>query len=535
MPRPCVLFPPKALEGLKQGFDQMANLLALTLGPTGGAILTDFKVGREVERFADAATAARRILELPGRAENVGGMLVRNLAWRVHRDVGDGTATAAVLAQAILNEGFRATVAGANPMLLRRGIERGLVAARRALQEMARPVEDEEGLTSLALTVTGEPQLSLVLGEMFDVLGPDAHIAIEEYVAPYIDREYFEGSHWKANLVSPYLITDSPTRRCIVQNPLVVVYDGEVTDLGQVEPLLNLMASEESERDLLLVAKRVAGVALSTLVVNHQAGKVRVAATQFPQVDRERQTLMEDLACLTGATVLGPQVGRTLQGISWGDVGRAARAEVDSEKLVVIAGQGSPAALRERLALLRGRLAQTEDEEEREALQSRLARLTGGVAVLKVGAASRAGQMELRQKAEKALKALSLAAREGTVPGGGVAYLNCVKGVKSLKASGDEATGLRLFARALEAPFRRIVRNAGVESPAVVLYEAQRRGPGFGYDALRGQFTEMRAAGILDAMPVCQRVVEVASSGAMMALTIAAIVLRRKPEQSMEP
>lgn len=536
MPKPGVLFAPEALYGLKEGFDQLANLLALTLGPAGGNIATDFKANREVERFADAATAARRILEVPGRAQNVGAMLVRNLVWRVHKDVGDGTATAAVLAQALLDEGFRIAMAGANPMILREGIGRGLKAALQALEEMAVPVTDEEELTGLALAVTGEPRLSLVLGEMFDVLGPDAHILIEEYVAPYVEREYFEGSHWKAELASPYLVTHPPTRRCIVENPLVVVYDGFLTEWEEVEPLLRLLDSAESERELLIAAKKVAGQALAAFVVNHQAGRLRVAAVQFSsQIDRKRRDLFYDLALQTGATVLGPEVGRPLQSITWGDMGRAARAEADPEKLVVVAGQGDRAALQEHLEGLRRSLEQVEDEDERTTLRERIARLSGGVAVLKIGDASRAGQAELRQKAEKAVKALALAAREGAVPGGGVSFLNCAEAVRSVEAQGDAAVGVRVLARALEAPFRRIVQNAGVHAPAVVLHEARRRGPDFGYDALRGEVVNLREAGILDATGVCRRALEIGTSAAMMALTIAAIVLHRKPEKSMEP
>ncbi|MGQ9567066.1 MAG: chaperonin GroEL [Anaerolineae bacterium] len=536
MPKPGVLFAPEALYGLKEGFDQLANLLALTLGPAGGNIATDFKANREVERFADAATAARRILEVPGRAQNVGAMLVRNLVWRVHKDVGDGTATAAVLAQALLDEGFRIAMAGANPMILREGIGRGLKAALQALEEMAVPVTDEEELTGLALAVTGEPRLSLVLGELFDVLGPDAHIIIEEYVAPYVEREYFEGSHWKAELASPYLVTHPPTRRCIVENPLVVVYDGFLTEWEEVEPLLRLLDSAEGERDLLIAAKKVAGQALAAFVVNHQAGRLRVAAVQFSsQIDRKRRDLFYDLALQTGATVLGPEVGRPLQSITWGDMGRAARAEADPEKLVVVAGQGDRAALQEHLEGLRRSLEQVEDEDERATIRERIARLSGGVAVLKIGDASRVGQAELRQKAEKAIKSLALAAREGAVPGGGVAFLNCVEAVRSVEAQGDAAVGVRVLARALEAPFRRIVQNAGVHAPAVILHEARRRGPDFGYDALRGEVVNLREAGILDATGVCRRALEIGTSAAMMALTIAAIVLHRKPEKSMEP
>lgn len=536
MPRPGVLFPPEALYSLKEGFDQLANLLALTLGPAGGAIATDFKANREVERFTDAATAARRILEVPGRAQNVGAMLVRNLVWRVHEDVGDGTATAAVLAQALLDEGLRVTVAGANPMIMREGIARGLKAALQVLEEMAVPVADEEELTGLALAVTGVPRLSLVLGEMFDVLGPDAHIIIEEYVAPYVEREYFEGTHWKAELASPYLVTHPPTRRCIVQNPLVVVYDGFLTEWEEVEPLLHLLGSSENEKDLLIAAKKITGQALAAFVVNHQAGRLRVAAVQFShQIDRRRRELMQDLALQTGATVLGPDMGRSLRTVTWADMGRAARAEADQERLIVVAGQGDRNAVQKHVEGLRRSLEQVQDEEERTTLRERIARLSGGVGILKIGEATQAGQAELRQKAEKAVKALALAAREGTVPGGGVAFLNCAEAVRSVEAEGDAAVGVRCLARALEAPFRRIVQNARIHAPAVVLHEARRRGPNFGYDALRGEVVDMRAAGILDAAGVCRRVLEIGTSAAMMALTISAIVLHRKPEKSMQP
>ncbi|NLE75356.1 MAG: hypothetical protein GX605_01215 [Chloroflexi bacterium] len=538
MPRPHVAFAPSALEGLKEGFDQVADLLALTLGPRGGTIVSDFRAGRTAEGIADAATAARRILQVPGQAQNVGAMLVRNLVWRVGQEVGDGTATAAVLAQALLAEGYRSAAAGANPMVMRRGIERGLAAAAACLRQQAQPVRGEDELSQLALSITGEHKLSLVLGELFDVLGPEAHIIIEEFVAPYVDREYFEGTRWQARLSSPYLVTDAPAQRCIVQSPLVAIYDGEVSELAEVEPLLNLLATPEGEaeqKSLLLVVKRCLGVALGTLVVNHQAGKLRAAVVEFPQVADPRREAMQDLALSTGAAVLGPDLGRSLHSITQADLGQAARAEADHKTLVVVGGKADEAALREHVDALRARLAGATQTEQRQALQERLSRLTGGVATLRIGASSEAGQQELRQKAQKAVKGLAAAGREGTVAGGGVAYLNCVPAVLGLAGTGDEAIGLQALARALEAPFRRLVRNTGLQPAGTVLYEAQRLGPAFGYDALGDQVVEMRQMGIVDAAGVCRRVLEMSVSAAVMALTTAAIVFHRQPTQSFEP
>jgi chaperonin GroEL len=434
-----------------------------------------------------------------------------------------------------LDEGFKMVAAGINPMQLKQGIERGLAAASQALQEIAQPVSGEEELTGLAEAVTGEYKLSLVLGEMFDVLGADAHVVVEDYMAPYVEREYFEGTRWDSRLSSRYLVTDAPAHRCVVQDPLVVLLNDEITALEDVEPLLSLMAKEEDEKNLLLVTKKLDGEALSTLVMNHQADKVHVAAVEFPQIEAPRREAMDDLAIWTGATVLGQDIGRPLRSIRWSDMGRAARAESDPEGLIVVAGLGDQAAVREHLDALRHRLAAENDLEQRKALQERIGRLAGGVAILKLGATSQFAQQELRQRAEKGIRSLTSAVRDGTVPGGGVAYLQCLPAVEALHAEGDEAIGLQVFARALEASFLRIVQNAGLHVPAVVLDDARRAGPGYGYDALAGKVVDMRKAGILDAAGVARRVLQVGTSGAMMALTTAAIVCHRKPKQSMEP
>jgi chaperonin GroEL len=537
MPTPAVLQNPQAGAGLKRGFDALADLLALTLGPTQGIVLSEPATGSTPEVLSDAATIARRFLELPDRTEDVGAMLLRNLVWRMHLRVGDGCATAAVLAQAILDQAHRCTAAGINAMSLRSGIDQATLVALDALGRMARPVQDEEDLMAIAQTITAEPDLSLLLGEMFDILGPDGHVTIEEYVAPYLEREYKEGGRWAGRLVSPYLITDSPARRAIQSNCHVVLYAGDVAELDDVRPLLEHIARTDSKR-VALLAHDIKGMALSTLVMNHQQDKVKVVAAALRQQKSKRRTDFEDLAVLTGAHVLSPEAGSSLRRLKATDVGTARRVEAEPDQVVVVGDGRQAVAVREQIATLRARLqALPEGDEAGEELRFRLARLSGQVATLKIGASTKTEREAMLQRAKKGLRALPIALREGVVPGGGVAYLNCIPAVQEARsvAKREAAWGMDILARALEEPFRRIVHNAGVASPAATLAEVQRRGRDSGYHALGGQIVQMQEAGILDAAGVLREALRTAVSGAIMALTTDVIVHKRRPETSMEP
>ncbi len=535
MPKPAVLRSPEADTSLKRGFDTLARLLAVTLGPTQGIVLSDSVKDTKPELLSDAATIARRVLALPQRAEDVGAMLLRNLVWRMHLKAGDGSATAAVLAQSILDQAYRYKAAGANAMLLRRGLEQAALAAVEALRQMARPVEDEEDLIKVAETITAEPDLSLILGEMFDILGPEAYITIEDYVAPYLEREYQEGGRWGGRLTSPYLITEPTTRRAILTDCRVALFAGPVSEVSDLQPLLELVARTEARR-LVLVAHEVKGVALTTLVANHQQKKIQAIAVELRRPASLRRTDFEDLAVLTGAQVISPEIGRSLSTITAADLGTARRAEADADGLVVVGDQQHSVAVRRQIETLRARIEPLpEDDEALDELRFRLARLSGHVATLKIGAFTKVGRETMRQKANKVLRALPLAWREGVVPGGGLAYLNCIPAVRQVQAEGEEAWGANILARALEEPFRRIVGNAGLASPEVALAEAQRRGTGFGYDAMKGQIVPMAEAGILDAAGVLRLALQTAVSGAALALTTETIILKRRPETSMEP
>jgi chaperonin GroEL len=535
MPKPAVLHSPQVDLHLKRGFDTLANVLAVTLGPTQGHVLSQSDTDRSPELLSDSATIARRLLALPERSEDVGAMIMRNLVWRMHLKAGDGCATAAVLAQAILDEAYRYKAAGANAILLERGLKQAAVAALEHLEQLAQPVEDEDALISVAETITAEPDLSLILGEMFDILGPEAYITIENYVAPYLERVYQEGGRWSARLSSPYFITDPARKRAELSNCVVALFAGPVAELDDIQPLLMLAAQRKSPR-LVLAAHEIKGTALSVLVANHQQKKVQTIAATLRRPADKRRTDFEDLAVLTGATVLSPELGRTLAGIKPADLGTAQRAEADADYLVVVGDTLHSAAVREQIETLQAQAASLPPADEAsDELQFRLARLSGHVATLKIGAYTKAARDAMHQKADKCRRALPLALREGIAPGGGVAYLDCIPAVKAVAAAGEEAWGVNILARALEEPFRRIVANAGGDSASTILAEAQRQGPGFGYDAMIGRIVNMAEAGILDAVGVLRLALQTAVSGATMAFTTDTIVHKRRPETSMQP
>lgn len=535
MPKPAVIQNPDTALGLKHGFDKMANVLAVTLGPTQGIVLSQSSADGQLELLNDSATIARRILQFPNRTEDVGAMLLRNLVWRMHLKAGDGCATAAVLSQAILQQAHRYKAAGANAMLLQRGLKKAAKAALESLRAMAIPVDDEDDLTRVAETVTGEPDLSLILGEMFDIIGPDGYVTIEDFVAPYLEREYQEGGRFKGQLVSPFLISEPATRRGVLGGSSVALYAGDVSAIEDVQPLLELAAAQKSKQ-ITLIAHEIKGIALNMLVANHQQQRVKVIAVNLRRPAGKRSADFEDLAVLTGATVITPELGRQLQHITAADLGAARRVEADADSVIVIGNTDRATAIREQIETLQGRLTDLEpDDDDTDELRFRMARLSGRVATLKLGAFTKAGRDAIRQKANKGLRSLPLALREGVAPGGGVAYLDCIPAMKQVAAEGEEAWGVDILARALEAPFRRIVANAGKHEPAVELAHARQMGPGCGYNALTGKTVAMTEAGIFDAVGVLRLALETAVSGAALALTTEVMVLKRNPQQSMEP
>jgi len=535
MPKPDVKFFDEALPRLKTGWDTIAEVLALTLGPrTGHVISTPEARPNNTERLTDAATIARRIIEIPGRVENVGAMMVRHMAWRMHEETGDGAATVAVLARAILEEGYRRVIAGANPMMVRQGIERATKVAQDALQEMARSIEGEEQLAQLATAMLGDRKLGRILGEMLDLLGSDGAIVIQEFMGPYLDRQYVDGLRYeKGGYASPHFITDQARREAVVEEPRVLITDVEVERVEQLVHLLNEIATGD-KAPLVVISRAIKGAALATLVLNHQKKVLPCLGINYTVIFQHAETL-GDMALMTGGRFLSKEVGDRLEDATLSDLGRARRVIAGRDEFTIVGGHGDREATKQRARELRARLSAGAYEPEHEnGLRKRLGLLAGGVGILKFGTNSEQERKMKRQQIEGTLSVLSDAMEGGVVPGGGAAYLACIPAVRGLEGNGDQKVGIDIVAEALEAPMRQIAKNAGLHPPLVVA-EAKRHGLGYGYDVLAEKVVNMEEAGIMDSVRVLSDALGIAASGGCMALTAGAIVLKRKPAQSMEP
>lgn len=528
---------PSLHRHLKDGFNALGDILAVTLGPTGRHVLIENSATSKPEMFSDGATIARRIIEVPGRAQNVGLMMMRNLIWETHLQAGDGTATAAVLAQAIYNEAYKLRAAGANVMDLRRGIERAAEKVTAALLEMARPIRGEDELAQLALTISGEPKLSRILGEMFDILGEDGHITIENYLTPTIDRDYHQGGHWKGRLVSPHFISEPGSKRAVIADCAVILFDGTVSEVDDIRAVLEVITQMKPMRAA-VVARSIRGAALNALILAHQSQKVEIIAAELQEVGQAGTDDFEDLAALTGAKVFCREAGNLLPSIRIGDLGRALRVEADHKSLVFVGQFDHAQTVRDRIAMLQARRDRLPDQpaiRPSDALSLRIARLSGCAGTLKIGALTEPERNILRQKAETCIRVLPAAIRHGILPGGGAAYLRCIPCLKELEAADEETWGISIIARALEAPFKRIVHNAGSDSPSAMLRIAQAQGENFGFDTVTEQTVDMTEAGIWDAADVLVTAFQTAASGAMMALTVDSVVFGRHPKTSSRP
>lgn len=555
MPIPAVLSSPQAFHQLKEGFDQLGELLTLTLGPVGGMVLSTSAHHDAPEPLNDAAIIARRILALPDQAQNVGAMLIRNMVWRVHQRVGDGGAITTALAQSLLDHAAQSVSAGANPVQVNQGIEKGVKAAVDSLQKMSQPVQGYADLIAIAHSVTMQTDLSLVLGEMFDILGKTAHITIENYLAPYLERTYITGGRWEAGLVSPYLVTAPTSRQAILQDAWVVIYDGDIREAGELTNLFSLAQAAvkltQKPFKLLLIANEISGDALNTLVSAHTQGKgsqnggFQIVAVKTKRPGEKNRADFIDLATLTGAVVVSPKMGRSLGHIQQGDLGYARRIVASSEELFVVEGKGSISQTQDQIQILQKQLQSVKNiisskdkiyQDQIDEIEMRLARLSGSSAILKIGALTKAERNVLRQKAEQGVKVIKAAMDEGVILGGGVAYAHCISSVEAVSAKNeDERMGIHAVALALEAPFKKILKNARINAPGVILNDLLQGESTYVYDVIQKEIVEARSAGVLDATKVLRAALETASSGARLALSTGVIVLNRKPDIRYEP
>lgn len=526
---------PVASARLLRGFDQLAEALAVTLGPNRGGVLMQSERGSVPVRLESAAAIARRVIALPDRAEDVGAMILRNMVWRVHQNVGDGGATTAVLAQAIAAKAARYIAAGANPVLVKGGILAAGQAVGAALTASARPVQGEGDLIAVARAVTDHEQLSLLLGEIFDLLGPHGHVTVEKYAARYLERVYLNGGRWRAQLASPYMVTAAPLKKAVLIKCRVALFGGTVEAVDEVRPLLELLAAQENAR-VLIVAYGFKGDALNALVSIHATGKIKIAAAALRRDVNQRRNDLADLALLTRAAVFSTEAGRPLAEITLEDLGSAQRIEAGREDLVVVGGTGQRAEIRAQIEVLNNRLlALAPNDQARQEVQLRLGRFTGNTAVLKVGAATQTERDALHQKAEQGLLAVQVALEEGVVPGGGLAFIECRSALRDLAFSGDEQLGVQAVAHALEAPFRRILANAHMDAAGIILADLLHAGPGHVYDVLRQTIVAPASVGLFDPARVARVALETAASGAAIAISTDTLILHSEPEIAQNP
>jgi chaperonin GroEL len=557
MPKPKVVEQPYTTQHLTKGINALADLLAPTIGPIGGLVANQRDFQRKPELLDDSATTVRRILNLGDPNADVGAMLMRSMVWRVVQRAGDGGATAALITRAIYQEAVRMIAAGANAMRLAKGVNLGVEATIKSLQAQARSVSHENDLANVALTVIRDPSLAAVLGEMSYLLGPDAHVTIEKYVAPYLQQFYHAGATIRAQIASMYFYTDPAIKSAIATNGGLVLIDGKLENVEDAVAILRA-ANEAGVKSLTIVGGHFSEAVISLLLTNSRQGEKPnparngangngkekqeeskrpvIIAAKPKDVGDARRAVFDDLALATGGEVLGRAWSRATSQIRPSDIGRITRSEVSNELLMIIPEQQDNPAVQARCAELRAQLARmTLDDEARKLVVQRLAWLSGGMGVLKIGTESKLDREVRAQNAERTLKVLSAAQHTGMVPGGGAAYFHAIPALDEVEAEEDVRFGVQIVQRALEAPLRQILENAHVSSSSVIMDQIRQAGPTATYDVIGAKVVDAFEGGVLDVAGVLTTVLQTAASAALMALTTDTIVYHKNPKQATTP
>ncbi|MBI4212762.1 MAG: chaperonin GroEL [Chloroflexi bacterium] len=521
MPKKQLLYSEQARASLKKGMDVLADAVKITLGPRGRNVVLDRKFGPPTITN-DGVTIAREI-QLEDPFEDMGVQLLKEAATKTNDVAGDGTTTATVLAQAIITEGFRNVAAGANPLQLKRGIERGVEAVVASLKEMSLPVQGKTEIAQVASISAADQEIGELIADVMDKVGKDGVITVEESRTMKFETEYVEGMQFDRGYISPYFITNSERMEVVLDDPFILITDKKISAITDILPFLERFLPVA--RNLAIVAEDVDGEALATLVVNKLRGTVNVLAVKAPGFGDRRKAILEDLAVITGGRVITEEAGRKLENTEISDLGRARKVTANKDNTTVIEGVGTDEAIQARMQQIRTQIDQTTSEFDKEKLQERLAKLAGGVAVIRVGGATEVELKEKKHRVEDALSATRAAVEEGIVPGGGVALINGLKALETLKLSNaDEQTGVAILRRALEEPLRRIAANAGLEGSTIISELRRRDQPRLGYDAAQGEFVDMVERGIIDPLKVTRAALENAASAAGMILTTETLV-----------
>jgi len=521
-----LLFDEEARRALERGVNKLADAVKVTLGPRGRSVVLEKKFGSPTV-INDGVTIAKEI-EVEDPFENMGAQLVREVASKTNDVAGDGTTTATVLAQAIVREGLRNVAAGANPMLLKKGIDRAVEAAVEEIRKLATPVETRDEIANVATISANDPKIGELIADAMEKVGKDGVITVEESKGTETTLELVEGMQFDKGYISPYFVTDPERMEAVLEEPFILLYEKKISAVQDLIPILEQTA--RMGRPLLIIAEDVEGEALATLVVNKLRGVLNVAAVKAPGFGERRKAIMEDIAILTGGKFLTEDLGIKLENVDISMLGRAKKVIVAKEETTIVEGAGSPQAVQGRIAQIKRQIEETDSDYDREKLQERLAKLAGGVAVIKVGAATETELKEKKHRIEDALSATRAAVEEGIVPGGGVTLLNAIPAVEALQAEGDELAGINIVKRALEEPARLIASNAGAEG-SVIVEKIKTLPKGHGYDAAKGEFVDMIKAGIVDPAKVTRSALQNAASIAGMLLTTEALVAEKKEEE----
>ena len=526
-----IVYAENSRQAILRGVNQLADAVKVTLGPKGRNVVLEKKFGGP-NITKDGVTVAKEI-ELKDPLENMGAQMVREVASKTSDVAGDGTTTATILAQSIYREGVKAVASGANPMALKRGIEKAVEVAVEEVKKLSKPVTGEMIAQVGTISANSDHTIGNIIAEAMKKVGKDGVITVEESKTMTTELQTVDGMQFDRGYLSPYFITDPERMECVVEDPYILIHEKKISNMKDLLPLLEQIA--RSGKPLLVIAEEVEGEALATLVVNKLRGTLNACAVKAPGFGDRRKAMLEDIAILTGGKALMEETGIKLEGVRLEDLGRAKRVTVDKDNTTIVDGAGTQKTIEGRIKQLRAQIEETTSDYDREKLQERLAKLAGGVAIIKVGAATETEMKEKKARVEDALHATRAAVEEGIVPGGGVALLRAVKGLDGLKVQGDEQIGVNIVRRAVEEPVRQIVGNAGYEGAIVIEKIRSSNDPHYGFNAASAEYEDLVKAGVIDPTKVTRSALQNASSIAALMLTTEAMIAEIPEKKAPAP
>lgn len=519
-----ILFNEDARRALGKGVDALANAVKVTLGPKGRNVVLDKKFGAPTITN-DGVTIARDI-ELEDPFENMGAQLVKEVATKTNDVAGDGTTTATILAQAMIQEGMRNVAAGANPMILKRGIEKAVAKLVEEIKKRSIAVSDKASIAQVASISAGDEEVGGLIADAMEKVGKDGVITVEESKTMGTQLSVVEGMQFDRGYISPYMVTDPDKMEAVMSEPYILITDRKIASIQEMLPVLEKVV--QAGKELLIIAEDVEGEALATLVVNKLRGTFKAVAVKAPGFGDRRKAMLQDIATLTGATVITEDVGRKLDSVTMEDLGTARQVRVTKDETTIVEGHGDPQAIKDRVAQIKAQIAETTSDFDKEKLQERLAKMSGGVAVIEVGAATEVELKDKKYRLEDALNATRAAVEEGIIAGGGTTLIDILPALDEFNEDGDVQTGINLVKRAIEAPLRQIAENAGLEG-SVIVAKVKASEDGVGFNALKEEYVDMVKAGIVDPAKVTRTALQNAASIAALVLTTETLVAD-KPE-----